>query len=1017
MAIDEQKLQAIFAEAASLAPAERSGVLDRLCAGDTELRRRAEALLRAHDDSEDLPPVAAPPGATGEFTPEPGGNGEPASITDGRIATEAGTVIDGRYTLIERIGEGGMGEVWIARQSEPVKRKVALKLIKAGMDTRAVLKRFDVERLALALMDHPNIARVFDGGMTGDRRPYFVMELVNGLPLTKFCDEAKLTPRQRLELFVPICQAVQHAHQKGIVHRDLKPSNILVTVVDGKPTPKVIDFGVAKAVGGHMIDESLVTGFGSVVGTFEYMAPEQAGYSGDDIDTRADIYSLGVLLYELLTGLRPIDTVRLRKAAMTEMVRIIQEEEPSKPSTRLSSDASLPSMAALRQTEPRRLMAILRGELDWVVMKCLEKQRDRRYETANGLARDIQRYLADEPVEARPPSATYRFRKFIRRHKGQAFATGLVLAALLGGITGTSWGLYRARQANAELVRANARVDQRYALAVDAIKTFHTGVSEDFLLKQEAFKDLRDRLLRGASDFYGRLSAMLGTESDVASRRALAQSNFELAELTVKVGRIEDALATHRGVLAARQALAAEPEADATIRADVGRSLTALASVLELAGKTDEALATFRQSETLLASLDAGDPTVRAALGNCRLRLGWLLTKLGKSTDALAVLKLAQADQNVAATVPGPPNQARRDEADALVRMGLLHFQTGKVSEAEAEYRAALVIQQKLVEENPTSIAYRNSLAFTRNSLGLLLSRTGRPAEAEAEYRAAMAIYEKLTRENPAVTEFRSRLGQSHHNLGSFYSAAGKYEASEAAHRAALAVRRVLVDENPSVTDYRSDLASTHNNFANLLMLLNRSAEAATQHDAALSLRRALAGAEPGNPGWRRGVALSLSNLGSMDTNAGRFEAAITRYRESAEIHERLVREHPQVTDYKGGLAFALTGLGRALQRAGRPAEAVEPLRQAINIRRAITALNLDARYDLACCHALLAEVVNDPNEADRSLTALRQAVDAGYSKIGNLLSNPDFERLRTRDDFKKLVDDLRTKPRAESKP
>ena len=324
---------------------------------------------------------------------------------------EPGVVIAGRYTLQEKIGEGGMGEVWVAKQTEPVKRKVALKLIKTGMDSRAVLQRFEQERQALALMDHPNIAKVLDGGLTPTGQPFFVMELVNGLPLTKFCDEARLTPKERLELFVPICQAVQHAHQKGIVHRDLKPANILVTMIDGKPVPKVIDFGVAKATAGKLTDESLSTQFGAVVGTLEYMSPEQAGFSGEDIDTRADIYSLGVILYELLTGLRPIDAKRLKKAALTEMIRIIREEEPSKPSTRLSTDESLPSLAALRQTEPRKLMALLRGELDWVVMKCLEKQRERRYETANGLARDIQRYLADEPVEARPPSAGYRLRQ------------------------------------------------------------------------------------------------------------------------------------------------------------------------------------------------------------------------------------------------------------------------------------------------------------------------------------------------------------------------------------------------------------------------------------------------------------------------------------------------------------------------------------------------------------------------------------------------------------------------------
>ena len=370
-----------------------------------------------------------------------------------------------------------MGEVWVAKQSVPVKRKVALKLIKPGMDSRAVLQRFEQERQALAMMDHPNIAKVLDAGMTPNGQPFFVMELVNGLPLNKFCDELKLTPKERLVLFVPICQAVQHAHQKGIVHRDLKPANILITMIDDKPVPKVIDFGVAKATAGKLTDESLSTQFGAVVGTLEYMSPEQAGFSGEDIDTRADIYSLGVILYELLTGLRPIDAARLKRAALTEMIRIIREEEPSKPSTRLSTNESLPSMAALRQIEPRKLMALLRGELDWVVMKCLEKHRERRYETANALARDIQRYLADEAVEARPPSAGYRVQKFATRHKGGVIAASLVFLTFIGGIVGTSIGMVQAQKARKaeskraegeRLAKLDAQENERLAIAAAA---------------------------------------------------------------------------------------------------------------------------------------------------------------------------------------------------------------------------------------------------------------------------------------------------------------------------------------------------------------------------------------------------------------------------------------------------------------------------------------------------------------------------------------------------------------------
>jgi WD40 repeat protein/tRNA A-37 threonylcarbamoyl transferase component Bud32 len=459
--------EALFHEALARAtPQERAAFLDVACAGQPQLRAAVEALLAAHTASGhplDQPPLVSPRqaevpgGPTVEAADRPTRTYAPPEV-------QPGLVIAGRYTLVEKVGEGGMGEVWVARQTEPVKRRVALKLIKPGMDSRTVVQRFEQERQALAVMDHPHIARVFDGGLTGDRRPFFAMELVNGLPLTTFCDEAKLGIRARLELFVPICQAVQHAHQKGIVHRDLKPSNILVTLIDGQPIPKIIDFGVAKALGDKLSNESLATQFGAVIGTLDYMSPEQASFSGADIDTRADVYSLGVILYELLTGLRPFDRRRLRKAAFDEMIRMIREEEPSKPSTRLSTDGSSPSLAAVRQMEPGRLTKLLRGDLDWVVMKCLEKQRDRRYETASGLARDVQRYLADEAVEARPPSAGYRLRKFVRRRRGPVAAAAVVLAVLLAGIAGTTWGLVRAERSRARAVEAgNAEAEQRQA--------------------------------------------------------------------------------------------------------------------------------------------------------------------------------------------------------------------------------------------------------------------------------------------------------------------------------------------------------------------------------------------------------------------------------------------------------------------------------------------------------------------------------------------------------------------------
>jgi WD40 repeat protein/tRNA A-37 threonylcarbamoyl transferase component Bud32 len=361
-----------------------------------------------------------------------------------------------------------MGAVFMAEQEQPVQRRVALKIIKAGMDSAHVLARFEAERQALAMMDHPNIARVLDAGATDAGRPYFVMELVKGIPITRFCDQEHLTPRERLDLFIPICHAVQHAHQKGIIHRDLKPSNLLIALYDGKPVPKVIDFGVAKATAQKLTERTMFTEVGQIVGTLEYMAPEQAELNNLDIDTRADIYSLGVLLYELLTGSPGFTAKQLRSAAFAEMLRIIREVEPAKPSTKLSSSEQLPTIAANRKLEPRKLMKLVTGELDWIVMKCLEKERGRRYETANGLGSDLERYLADEPVLAGPPSAGYRLRKFVRRNRGPVLAAGLLIASLVVGIIGTAWGLVRAEQVRkAESERAEgerlARLDAQAA--------------------------------------------------------------------------------------------------------------------------------------------------------------------------------------------------------------------------------------------------------------------------------------------------------------------------------------------------------------------------------------------------------------------------------------------------------------------------------------------------------------------------------------------------------------------------
>src|SRR5262245_37902785 len=466
------QVKAVFLAALDQATlADRAAFLEQACGPDADLRQRVEALLQAHDRTNLLLDRPAAEHLDAKQT----------ALGDATVSDDQPGVVAGRYTLLQRIGEGGMGTVWMAEQTEPVKRLVALKLIKAGMDSQRVIARFEAERQALALMDHPHIAMVLDGGTTEAGRPFFVMEYVKGVPITQYCDEARLSIAERLALFVPVCQAVQHAHQKGVIHRDLKPSNLLVCRYDATPVPKVIDFGLAKAIHEPLTEHTLHTGHGIVVGTPLYMSPEQAGFNNLDVDTRTDIYALGVILYELLTGTTPLHQQRFQAAQ--EMLRLIREEEPPRPSARLSDCATLPAVAARRQLDAAGLTRVVRGELDWIVMKALERDRNRRYDTANSLARDVQRYLAGDVVEARPPSAGYRLRKFVRRHPLELALAGTLALLLVGGGAVAWWqnetSLRRQFEDEKRLAADNARLGRNTeavaALLEQAEQAVHAG--------------------------------------------------------------------------------------------------------------------------------------------------------------------------------------------------------------------------------------------------------------------------------------------------------------------------------------------------------------------------------------------------------------------------------------------------------------------------------------------------------------------------------------------------------------
>jgi tRNA A-37 threonylcarbamoyl transferase component Bud32/tetratricopeptide (TPR) repeat protein len=487
--------EALFDAARNLSsPAARQAFLDQACSGDPEMRGRVEQLLEAGAEAEKFFKAATtfrdqPMEGLAEARTKTGTIKRDGPAGESPFDEKLGTRI-GRYKLLQKIGEGGGGVVYMAEQEQPVRRRVALKIIKLGMDTKSVIARFEAERQALAMMDHQNIARVFDAGATETGRPYFVMELVRGVKITEYCDQNHLDTRHRLDLFIQICRAIQHAHQKGIIHRDIKPSNVLVTLHDGVPVPKVIDFGIAKATEMRLTDKTFFTAYEQIIGTPAYMSPEQAEMSGLDIDTRSDIYSLGVLLYELLTGRTPFDPKKLLQHGLDAMRRTLREQEPQRPSTMVTTlqGTELTTTAEHRQAAPPKLVSLLRGDLDWIVMKALEKDRKRRYETANGLAMDIQRYLNSEPVAARPPSRLYRFQTLVRRNKIIFIAGGAVAAALIIGLSTSTWLFFMEKAARqravaaeqqAELARANEAQLRRLAETREKITQATVLLNED----------------------------------------------------------------------------------------------------------------------------------------------------------------------------------------------------------------------------------------------------------------------------------------------------------------------------------------------------------------------------------------------------------------------------------------------------------------------------------------------------------------------------------------------------------
>jgi serine/threonine protein kinase/tetratricopeptide (TPR) repeat protein len=778
---DPKRAQAIFLQAVELASTTaRADLLAHECGEDRELLRRVEALLLAHDAPDsvlDVPFVGPPPPAAPALAPAgptlshvQNGNAQDAcettadDPTPGALASieRPGRRI-GPYTLTQVIGEGGMGVVYDAEQVAPVRRRVALKVIKPGMDTDAILARFDAERQALALMDHPNIARVFDAGTTDSGRPYFVMERVESIPIAGYCDDARLAPRQRLELFIPVCQAIQHADLKGIIHRDVKPSNVLVTTVDGQPVPKVIDFGVAKAIDQRQADRTLFTRLGAIVGTPEYMSPEQAGAS-PDIDTRTDIYSLGVLLYELLTGTTPLDREMLRWAAFDEVLRRVREEEPPKPSTRLSgTDDRIPSVAAQRATEPARLAKLVRGDLDWIVMKALDKDRTRRYETASGLARDIQRHLDGDLVEAGPPSAAYRLRKFARKHRAALLTTVSFAAMLLAMSAVSTWQAIRATKAEAWALGEAARASKAQTKAYAEAEKARLSAAESEAVRNFLENDLlaatrpegekgglsRSATIRQAVDAArSRIGDVFKDQPlvEAAVRSTLGTTYFYLSEFTAAIQELERAVELRRSRLG--------PEDPQTLE-----SRNTLALAYEKAGRTAPAIAILELDVKLQeARLGPDHPDTLTWRNN----LAWVYVCDGRIAQATAIYEevVKRRDSKL-----GPDHPDTLLSRDSLARV----LQTaGRVDES-IPIAEAVVTQgeSKLGPDHPATLRFRKNLATA--------------------YLAAGRTTEAIALHEANVKRLQSKFGPEH--LDTFIGEYGLGRAYRIAGRAAEAIK------------------------------------------------------------------------------------------------------------------------------------------------------------------------------------------------------------------------------------
>jgi eukaryotic-like serine/threonine-protein kinase len=882
--------------------------------------------------------------------------------TDGQSAAAAGQI--GSYQLLQMLGEGGMGEVWLGEQKTPIHRTVALKLIKPGMDTKAVVARFESERQALALMDHPNIAQVYDAGATPEGRPYFVMEHVPGLPITEYCDKHRLTMKERLELFMQVCDGVQHAHQKAIIHRDLKPSNVLVTELDGKAVPKIIDFGLVKAMGQRLTDKTMFTELGVLVGTPEYMSPEQADQREQNIDTRTDVYSLGVILYELLVGALPFDAKTLRDAGLAEILRVIREEEPPKPSTKIRSmgDACT-ATAAKRREEPRSFARHLQGELDWITLKALEKDRLRRYGTASELSADLSRYLHDEPVVAGPATAAYQIRKYAIRHRFGLVAAGAVLVLLAGFVVVKAYELHRIRlerdRANGERDRANRERDR--ANRITDFMTNMFKVSDPSEAKGNSIT---------AREILDKSSAEIDTKL-AKDPELRAKMMYVMGDVYNRLGIYQRAQTLHQHALQIQQQILGPANRD-TIE-----SMISYAGDLYQEGRYAEAEDLERKTLDLeRRTLGPENPDTLKSMSNLAITLG----EEGRYAEAE---KLDREALDGRSRVLGPEH---RDTLASMSNLADLLNYEGHFAEAEKLDRQSVDTSSRVLgPEDPDTLMSIYNLAN-------VLLQEGRFADAEKLYRQTLVLEGRV-------------LGPEHHetlramsSLAADLNAEGRYAEAEKLFRQTLDIQsRVLSPEHP-------DTVISMNNLANVLLQEGRYAEAENLYRKALDIQRRVLGPE------HRNTLQFVCNLGSVLYAEGRYAEAKKKYQEAFDNQCRLLgQDSPDAIHSLGGLVSTLMALHEYAE-----AEALwKQLRDAQ--RRVLGPQSPDAAistYDLAC------DVIH-LGRRDEALSFLREAVDSGLPPSVDLGIDKDTDLTTLHGDprFAALVAHAKERAAATQKP